>query len=165
MGCAPGGLIHAGQGLCADDVHPSKPILIKGKDVNFQTLYSFKIPEKSLASDEFPLHVEVAVAPNKIPLPASLDGYVLIPASKNDQKANPSSIKYTKLPFGRMDLLAPANKEATILLFPYEDAQAVRRHVKPGDTIFVGVRVIPTKSTPNSEKLDEAVKIRRVHSW
>jgi hypothetical protein len=151
-----------------DESSKRRGTVVKATQLNRELLARFEVPDKSTASDESPLRIEAELVRAEDRPPYMLRGYVLVPIKTPEQTSkDPLEAKeYVKMPFGQMDVVAPLGTKEPFLLFPYEDAEAVRKRLKPGDMVLVGIEALPlTADDEKGERLDVELKVRRVISW
>jgi len=152
----------------ADERNGTQGVQVKATELKRDLLARFKVPEKSSASDESPLRIEAEIVRATERPPYMLSAYVLLPIKAREQagKDPMNADEYLKLSFGKMDVVAPLKTKEPFLLFPYEDAERLRKYLKPGDVVLVGIEALPlTVNEQKGERLDVDVKVRRVISW
>jgi len=152
---------------------------VKGSEFDFDLLLRFVVPDESNASDKSPLRLKARITRTRHKGPLMLRGFVLLPIQPEKTEENgkekgnddpdtddEKNREYLKLPFGSMDLVGPIDIRKSLFLFPYEDAEAVRKKIKPGDAIWIGIEAVSLESKQDEpKKLDVDVKVQEVLSW
>lgn len=128
----------------------------------------FVVPAQARASEENPLSVEGEVVRCGVSPPYVLQAFVFVPV---DPAAGPEqdpadSRSFRRLLLGRRDVFAPPPPGQSVMVFPDDLAAPVRRVVKPGDRVLVGIEAwaIDGKGS-GSGKVDVDIKVKRVVNW
>jgi hypothetical protein len=128
----------------------------------------FEVPRRSIASDAFPTHLEAEIVAWNADTPCVIEAFVLVTKERapGPRDSVVDSRSFRRLPFGRMDVVAPFTPGAIVSLFPYEAAEAVRLALVPGDTVLVGIEAMPFVDVVTDKPPPSAdIKVRRVVNW